>query len=89
MTFRASVERYLGAVAQQYRRGDAREESYYDVLKQLWEELGSQLRGNDRTRPTLSWLRRRNGTLSFLIIKTLSCLAHDTGYHHGSNRRSP
>jgi len=43
MTFRASVERYLGAVAQQYRRGDAREESYYDVLKQLWEELGSQL----------------------------------------------
>ncbi|MCX6086031.1 MAG: N-6 DNA methylase [Caldiserica bacterium] len=43
MTFRASVERYLGAVAQQYHRGDAREESYYDVLKQLWEELGSQL----------------------------------------------
>jgi type I restriction-modification system DNA methylase subunit len=43
MTFRASVERYLGAVAQQYQRGDAREESYYDVLKQLWEELGSQL----------------------------------------------
>ena len=40
MTFRASVERYLGAVAQQYHRGDAREESYYDVLKQLWEELG-------------------------------------------------
>jgi len=24
MTFRASVERYLGAVAQQYHRGDAR-----------------------------------------------------------------
>jgi len=43
MTFRASVERYLGAVAQQYHRGDAREESYYDVLKQLWEVLGSQL----------------------------------------------
>jgi len=43
MTFRASVERYLGAVAQQYHRGDAREESYYDVLKQLWEELGLQL----------------------------------------------
>jgi len=43
MTFRVSVERYLGAVAQQYHRGDAREESYYDVLKQLWEELGSQL----------------------------------------------
>jgi type I restriction-modification system DNA methylase subunit len=43
MTFRASAEKYLGAVAQQYRRGDAREESYYDVLKQLWEELGSQL----------------------------------------------
>jgi hypothetical protein len=43
MTFRASVERYLGAVAQQHHRGDAREESYYDVLKQLWEELGSQL----------------------------------------------
>jgi len=43
MTFRALVERYLGAVAQQYHRGDAREESYYDVLKQLWEELGSQL----------------------------------------------
>jgi predicted helicase len=43
MTFRASVERYLRAVAQQYHRGDAREESYYDVLKQLWEELGSQL----------------------------------------------
>src|SRR5664280_3423747 len=43
MTFKASVERYLGAVAQQYHRGDAREESYYDVLKQLWEELGSQL----------------------------------------------
>jgi type I restriction-modification system DNA methylase subunit len=43
MTFRASVERYLGAVAQKYHRGDAREESYYDVLKQLWEELGSQL----------------------------------------------
>jgi len=43
MTFRASVEKYLGAVAQQYHRGDAREESYYDVLKQLWEELGSQL----------------------------------------------
>jgi len=43
MTFKALVERYLGAVAQQYRRGDAREESYYDVLKQLWEELGSQL----------------------------------------------
>ena len=33
MTFRASVERYLGAVAQQYHRGDAREESYYDELK--------------------------------------------------------
>ena len=47
MTFRASVERYLGAVAQQYHRGDAREESYYDVLKQLWEELGLQL-GNAR-----------------------------------------
>ena len=43
MTLRASVERYLGAVAQQYHRGDAREESYYDVLKQLWEEPGSQL----------------------------------------------
>ncbi|MFA4953858.1 MAG: type ISP restriction/modification enzyme [Patescibacteria group bacterium] len=43
MTFRASVERYLGAVAQQHHRGDAREESYYDVLKQLWEELGLQL----------------------------------------------
>ena len=43
MTFRTSVERYLGAVAQQHHRGDAREESYYDVLKQLWEELGSQL----------------------------------------------
>jgi len=43
MTFRTLVERYLRAVAQQYHRGDAREESYYDVLKQLWEELGSQL----------------------------------------------
>ena len=43
MAFRASVERYLGAVAQQYHLGDAREESYCDVLKQLWEELGSQL----------------------------------------------
>jgi hypothetical protein len=43
MAFRASVEKYLKAIASQYRRGDAREESYYDVLKQLWEELGSQL----------------------------------------------
>jgi type I restriction-modification system DNA methylase subunit len=43
MTFRASVERYLGAVAQQYRRGDSTENSYYGILKQLWEELGSQL----------------------------------------------
>lgn len=43
MTFRASVEKYFKAIASQYRRGDAREESYYDALKQLWEELGSQL----------------------------------------------
>jgi len=43
MTFRASVERYLETVAQQYHRGDGREESYYDVLKHLWEELGSHL----------------------------------------------
>jgi predicted helicase len=43
MTFRASVEKYLKAIASQYHRGDAREESYYDALKQLWGELGSQL----------------------------------------------
>jgi type I restriction-modification system DNA methylase subunit len=49
MTFRASVERYLGAVAQQYHRGDAREESYYDVLKQLWEALGSQVSSEHAT----------------------------------------
>jgi len=54
MTFRASVERYLGAVAQQYHRGDAREESYYDVLKQLWEELGSQLSSAHATLTVLS-----------------------------------
>jgi len=49
MTFSASVYRYLGAVAQRYHRGDAREESYYDVLKQLWEDLGSQLSSTEAT----------------------------------------
>ena len=49
MTFRASVERYLAAVSEQYHRGDAREESYYDVLKQLWEDLGSQLSSTEAT----------------------------------------
>jgi type I restriction-modification system DNA methylase subunit len=43
MTFRASVEKYLKAVAAQARQGDAREESYYDALKALFVELGSQL----------------------------------------------
>jgi hypothetical protein len=43
MTFRASVEKYLGEVAEQHHRGDATENSYYDILKKLWEELGSQL----------------------------------------------
>jgi len=43
MTFREPVERYLKAVEQQYRQGDAREESYYDVLKALFVALGSQL----------------------------------------------
>jgi hypothetical protein len=42
MTFRALVERYLGAVAEQYQRGDATESSYYGILKQLWEDLGPQ-----------------------------------------------
>ena len=35
MTFRASVEKYLKAVAAQVRQGDAREESYYDALKEI------------------------------------------------------
>ncbi|MFZ2413708.1 MAG: type ISP restriction/modification enzyme [Candidatus Cryosericum sp.] len=42
MTFRASVEKYLKAVAAQVRQGDAREESYYDALKALFVELGPQ-----------------------------------------------
>jgi hypothetical protein len=43
MTFRASVEKYLKAVAAQQRSGDAREESYYDVLKVLFVDLGPQV----------------------------------------------
>ncbi len=42
MAFRASVEKYLKAVAAQVRQGDAREESYYDALKALFVELGPQ-----------------------------------------------
>jgi len=43
MAFRASVEKYLAAVAEQHHRGDATESSYYGILKQLWEELGPQV----------------------------------------------
>ena len=43
MTLRASVEKYLKAVAAQVRQGDAREESYYDALKALFVELGPQV----------------------------------------------
>ncbi len=43
MTFRAAVERYLAAIAEVARRGDAREESYYGVLKDLFTELGPQV----------------------------------------------
>jgi type I restriction-modification system DNA methylase subunit len=43
MTFRASVEKYLKAVAAQQRSGDAREESFYDALKVLFVDLGPQV----------------------------------------------
>jgi len=43
MTFRGGVEKYLAAVAAQAKRGDAREESYYDALKALFVELGPQV----------------------------------------------
>jgi hypothetical protein len=36
MTFRASVERYLGAVAQQYHRGDAVMGVEYRVTPDVW-----------------------------------------------------
>jgi len=72
MTFRASVERYLGAVAQQYHRGDAREESYYDVLKQLWEELGSQL---SSAHATLTVLPRQTGEHNvWLLLELVSAI---------------
>ena len=43
MTFRGAVEKYLAAVAAQAKRGDAREESYYDALKSLFEDAGPLL----------------------------------------------
>jgi type I restriction-modification system DNA methylase subunit len=43
MTFRASVEKYLKAVAAQERSSDAREESFYDALKVLFVDLGPQV----------------------------------------------
>ena len=74
MTFRASVERYLGAVAQQYHRGDAREESYYDVLKQLWEELGSQL---SSAHATLTVLPRQTEAVDRLVELAKGPKGHD------------
>jgi hypothetical protein len=52
MTFRASVERYLGAVSEQYRRKDATENSYCDGLKQLWEGIGPEV-SNSHTKLTV------------------------------------
>jgi hypothetical protein len=52
MTFRASVEKYLKAIAAQERSGDAREESYYDALKVLFVDLGPQV-SNAHTRLTV------------------------------------
>jgi hypothetical protein len=52
MTFRASVERYLGAVSEQYRRKDATENSYYGILKELWEGLGPEV-SNAHTKLTV------------------------------------
>src|SRR5450756_3065971 len=75
MTFRASVERYLGAVAQQYHRGDAREESYYDVLKQLWEELGSQL---SSAHATLTVLPRQTEAGNPDTVSYTHLRAHET-----------
>ena len=43
MTFRKVVEQYLAAVGAQAKRGDAREESYYDALKALFEDAGPLL----------------------------------------------
>lgn len=52
MTFRASVERYLRAVSEQYRRKDATENSYYGILKELWEGLGPEV-SNAHTKLTV------------------------------------
>jgi len=58
MTLRASVERYLGAVSEQYRHKDATENSYCDGLKQLWEGIGPEV-SNSRTKLTVLPARRR------------------------------
>jgi len=50
--FKASAERQLGAVAEQYRRKDATENSYCDGLKQLWEGLGPKV-SNAHTKLTV------------------------------------
>jgi hypothetical protein len=52
MTFRASAERYLKAVAEQYQRKDATENSYYGILKELWEGLGPEV-SNAHTKLTV------------------------------------
>ena len=52
MTFKASAERQLVAVLEQYRRGDSTENSYYGILKQLWEELGPEV-SNSHTKLTV------------------------------------
>ena len=41
--FKASAERQLVVVSEQYRRKDATENSYYGILKQLWEGLGPEV----------------------------------------------
>ena len=76
MTFRASVERYLGAVAEQYHRGDAREESYYNVLKQLWEDLGPQV-SNAHTKLTVLPSQTEAGNPD---MRVWSSRQHVTGY---------
>jgi predicted helicase len=76
MTFRASVERYLGAVSEQYRRKDATENSYYDGLKQLWEGLGPEV-SNAHTKLTVLPSQTEAGNPD---MRVWSDRQHITGY---------
>ena len=63
---RALLKRYLAALAGVYRRGDAREESFYPGLKDLLEALGGEL-GHSRVEVTVLPKKTEAGNPDFRV----------------------